>query len=150
MKTTSSVSLKYGLIIAIALIAYFMLLKLIGLHLNPWFRLFNGVIMATGLYQAIKFYKKDNNAFNYTNGFVTAVLTGFFATVIFALFMAIYMFHFDVAFMDHLLKNWVPDMNYGGGILIFIILVEGLSSSAVLTLMFMQIFKKSTKIVQNP
>ena len=149
MKSTASVSLRYGLIIAAALIAYFLILRLLGLHMNPWFRLFNGVIMAAGLYMSIKFYKSDNEVFNYTNGFATGLLTGIFATIIFTVFMSIYMFHLDRDFMNHLLKNWVKNSSYGGGILIFIILVEGVSSTAVLTLMFMQILKKTTKISQK-
>lgn len=149
MKTTTSVSLKYGLIIALALIAYFMLLKLIGFHLNPWLRLFNGIIMALGLYASIKHFKGKHEAFSYTNGFVTGLLTGFVATFVFALFMGIYLFHFDVAFMNHLLENWTYEVNYGGGILIFAILIEGMSSTSVLTLMFMQLLKNSTKIPQK-
>lgn len=149
MKSTTSVSLRYGLIIAAALIAYFLILRLFGLHMNPWFRMFNGVIMAVGLYKSIRFFKDQNESFNYTNGFVTGLLSGFLATIVFTVFMGIYLFHLDVDFMDHLLKNWVHKTNYGGGILIFIILVEGLSSTTVLTLMFMQLLKKSNKISQK-
>lgn len=149
MKSTASVSLKYGLIIAAALIAYFLIIRLAGLHMNPWFRLFNGVIMAAGLYKSIQFYKNDNEAFNYTNGFATGLLTGILATLVFTIFMGIYMFHIDVDFMNHLLENWVNGPSYGGGILLFIIFIEGVSSTAVLTLMFMQIFKKATKISQK-
>ncbi|WP_338732597.1 DUF4199 domain-containing protein [Mangrovimonas cancribranchiae] len=150
MNSTVAVSFKYGLFTAIMLIAYFLILKLFGLHLNPWFRLFNGVLMAVGIYMAIKLYKLISGAsFNYVNGFKTGLLTGFWGTFLFAVFMAIYMFHIDVEFMNTLLKDWFQDMNRGGGILIFIILIEGLASTAVLTLTFMQIFKNSTKLVEN-
>jgi len=144
MNSSGTVAIKYGLIVSGLLIAFFLILKIFGLHNNPWFRLFNGVITAFGIYSAIKEYKKNNSdAFDYTNGFKTGLMTGFLATFIFAIFMGIYMFHLDVAFMDHLLKDWFHDYNHGGGILIFIILIEGLASTAVLTLTFMQIFKNS-------
>jgi hypothetical protein len=37
-------AIKYGIGIALALVAYFLLLKLIGLHNYPVFSAFNGVI----------------------------------------------------------------------------------------------------------
>ena len=150
MNASTKISIRYGLITAILLIAYFLILKLMGLHLNPWFRFFNGLIMAFGIYTVIKQYKLiKGNDFTYTNGFKTGLITGFLATFVFAVFMGIYMFHLDVEFMNTLLKEWFQDYSSGGGILIFVILVEGLSSTAILTLTFMQIFKISQKVPQN-
>lgn len=150
MNTSAKVSIKYGLIITISLIIYFLILKIIGLHNNPWFRMFNGPIVAFGIYMAIKNHKLiSGNTFSYINGFKTGLLTGFLATFLFAIFMAIYMFHLDVEFKNMLLKDWFQDDNYGGGILIFIILIEGMSSTAILTLAFMQIFKNSKNLNQK-
>jgi len=150
MNTSAKVSIKYGLITTILLVAYFLILKVIGLHNNPWFRMSNGLFVALGIYIAIKNYKLiSGTTFNYINGFKTGLLTGFLATFLFALFMAIYMFHLDVEFMNSLLKDWFQDYNYGGGILIFIILIEGMSSTTILTLTFMQIFKNSKNLTQN-
>jgi len=150
MNSSATVAIKYGIITTITLIVYFLIIKLLGLHTNPWFRLLNGLVMAYGIYTAIKRYKLiSGTAFNYINGFKVGLLTGFLATFVFALFMGIYMFHIDTAFMDSLLKDWFDDMDYGGGILIFVIIVEGLASTAILALTFMQTFKNSTKVVQN-
>ncbi|MCX7551052.1 DUF4199 domain-containing protein [Xanthomarina sp. F2636L] len=150
MNTSAKISIKYGFITAILLIAYFLILKLMGMHNNPWLRLFNGLIMALGIYTVIKQYKLiSGNEFTYINGFKTGLITGFLATFVFALFMGIYMFHLDVEFMNNLLKDWFQNDGYGGGILIFIILIEGLSSTTVLTLTFMQIFKNSKNVPQN-
>jgi hypothetical protein len=150
MNTSAKVSVKYGLITTILLIAYFLILKVLGWHSNPWFRMLNGIIVAYGIYIAIKNYKLiSGTTFTYINGFKTGLLTGFLATFIFAIFMAIYLFHLDVEFMNNLLKDWFQDNNRGGGILIFIILIEGMSSTTVLTLLFMQIFKNSKNLTQN-
>ncbi|EMQ95691.1 hypothetical protein D778_01581 [Xanthomarina gelatinilytica] len=59
------------------------------------------------------------------------------------------MFHLDVEFKDTLLREWFKDYDQGGGILIFIILIEGLSSTAILSLTFMQIFKNSKNLSEN-
>jgi hypothetical protein len=151
MNFSASVAIKYGVLTTLGLIVYFIIIKLLDLHTNPWFRLLNGLVMAYGIYAAIKRYKLiSGTTFNYINGFKVGLLTGFIATFIFALFMGIYMFHFDTAFMNTLLKDWFQDMNYGGGILIFVIIIEGLSSTVILALTYMQIFKNSTKVIQNP
>ena len=150
MNSSATVAIKYGVLTTITLIVYFLIIKLLGLHTNPWFRLLNGIFIAYGIYASIKRYKFiSGSAFNYINGFKVGLITGFLATFIFALFMGIYMFHIDVDFMNTLLKDWFNDSSYGGGILIFVIVVEGLASSTVLTLTFMQILKNSTKVVQK-
>ena len=150
MNSSASVATKYGIITSLGLIVYFLIIKLLNLHTNPWFRLLNGLVVAYGIYAAIKRYKLvSGTTFNYINGFKVAIVTGFLATFVFALFMGIYMFHVDTEFMNTLLKDWFKDMNYGGGILIFVIIIEGLASTAILALTYMQIFKNSTKTIQN-
>jgi hypothetical protein len=150
MNTSLKVALRYGLIITVILIAYFLILKLFGLHENPWLRLMNGIVMASGIYYAIKYYKLiSGDGFSYIDGIKTGLITGFIATVVFTLFMAIYMFHLDVAFTQTLLGDWFNDYEVGANILLFIVFIEGLASTVVLSLAFMQLFKKSRNIPQN-
>ena len=96
---------KYGLLIAAALIAYFLLIRLIGLHDNHWLRILNGFIVAYGIYAVIKKKKsveKDN--FEYFSGFGTGILTGVIATMAFVLFMGIYLFHIEPPFAERLMS----------------------------------------------
>ncbi|MEE9364955.1 MAG: DUF4199 domain-containing protein [Cellulophaga sp.] len=139
--------LKYGLLIAMALIAFFLLVRVFGLHENIWLRLFNGVIIGYGIYAVIKKKKQmEKYEFDYFSGFITGVSAGIIATGIFVLFMAVYMFHLDTAFADDLLGNWMGNYNHGPGILVFVLAVEGASSSLILSLTFMQKFKQSKNI----
>ena len=150
MNRSLSVALKYGLIITGSIIAYFLILRLFNLHTNIWFRIANGLFMAAGIYFAIKSYKEKYNAeFTYVDGFKTGLLTGFIATACFTLFMAIYLFHLDKEFAYNIVKKWFNNGDQGSALLILIIIMEGLSSTAVLTLTFMQIFKKSQQIGQQ-
>ncbi len=150
MNRSFSVALKYGLFITASLIAFFLILKLFNLHENPWLRLFNGVFMAAGIYYAIKYFKlSSDSAFTYVDGFKTGLMTGFIATILFTAFMAIYLFHLDTNFSKMLLSEWFSNYEEGTGILVFIILIEGLASTVVLTLTSMQIFKKSHNIPQK-
>nr|WP_321233738.1 DUF4199 family protein [uncultured Psychroserpens sp.] len=150
MNTSLSIALKYGLFITISLIAYFLILRLFNLHENPWLRLLNGAAMCAGIYFAIKYYKLISKSnFSYINGIKTALLTGFIATLLFTVFMSIYMFHLDPAFTEKILGEWFTNYGTGAGILVFIILIEGLASTVVLSLAFMQLFKKSYNLSQN-
>lgn len=150
MNKSFSVGLKYGLYVAAELIAYFLVLRLFGMHENPWLRLFNGIIMAAGIYFAIKYYKMaTGNTFTYVDGFKTGLITGFMATIIFTGFMALYMFHIDQEFARTLLAEWLQNFSEGTGILVFIIFIEGLASTAILTLTCMQILKKSQNVGQQ-
>lgn len=150
MNASLSVAVKYSLFTTGGLVAYFLFLKLFGLHENAWLRFFNGLIMAAGIYFSIQYYKmKTGESFTYVDGFKTGILTGFIATLIFTIFMGIYMFHLDKAFAQTLLKEWFDNTDQGAGLLIIIILIEGLASTAVLTLTCMQIFKKSHNVGQQ-
>ena len=150
MNRSLSVALKYGLFIAGCLIAYFLILKLFNLHTNIWLRTANGLFMAVGIYFSIKYYKfKFNADFTYVDGFKTGLLTGFIATGVFVFFMAIYLFHLDKEFAQNIAKDWFNSGNQGVAVLILIIVMEGLASTAVLTLTVMQIFKKSQNIGQQ-
>jgi hypothetical protein len=138
------ISIKYGVITAAVLIGYFLLVKLIGLHENIWLRLLNGVIMALGVYAAIRLRKLiEGSSFEYFNGFRTGVVTGFIATFIFIGFMAVYMYHLDTEFAISILDRWLTDYKQGPGILLFVLTIEGLASAVILTLAFMQKFKPS-------
>lgn len=150
MNRALSVALKYGLFVSASLIAYFLILRLFDLHNVAWLRMVNGLFMAAGIYFAIKYYKfKYNSEFTYVDGFKTGLLTGFIATGVFMIFMAVYIFHLDTDFAPSMLKTWFNDTEQSAGILIAVVLVEGLASTAILTLTCMQIFKKSRQVGQQ-
>lgn len=141
---TKKIHVRYGIILAITLIFYFLFVRLFNMHENPWLRLFNGAIMAYGIYAAIKLKRiLEADKFTYYKGFRTGMFTGFLATLIFVAFMAVYMFHLDPEFPLRILDTWMKDYNQGPGILIFVLTIEGLASALVLTLAFMQKFKPS-------
>lgn len=138
------IHIRYGILVAIVLIFYFLFVRLFDLHENPWLRLLNGVIVAYGIYASIRLRRLlEGDKFNYYNGFRTGLYTGFLATLVFIGFMAVYMFHIDPGFPSRIMDTWMQDYDQGPGILIFVLTIEGLSSTLVLTLAFMQKFKPS-------
>ncbi|MCK8520832.1 DUF4199 domain-containing protein [Aquimarina sp. D1M17] len=140
----STIPVKYGVYIAIGLIAYFLILSLIGVQTNPVFSLGNGILVAIGLYKAMKTYKEEKGSgFEYQKGFMAGLFTGFNATMIFTIFFAIYVTNINTNFLPEMLANWSSHYHVGVGIVVFIAAIMGFATTFVLTLSFMQLFKES-------
>ncbi len=135
--------LKYGIGIAIAMIAYFLMTKLLGLHQYPVLSALNGVIIGAGIFFSLGRYKADSESFKYHDGFQLGLFTGGLATVLFSAFMAIYIFQIDTQFAEAVLDTWNLNFNKGSLILIMSLVIMGFSTSFILTLAFMQLLKES-------
>ncbi len=141
---------RYGIAISGSLIAYFLILSLFNAHTNPVYSLFNGVITAFGIYEAIKTYKlREGSKFNYTNGFTTGIVTGFVATIIFTIFFTFYATEVNTDFLVKLLEVFKGGYNIGIGSVAFGVAILGFTTTVILTLAFMQLFKNSRNISQN-
>ena len=134
---------KYGVGIALALIGYFLLTNIIGLHKYPVLSALNGVIIGGGIFFALKKYKADSSDFKYQDGFQLGLFTGGLATLIFGAFMACYIFLVDTQFAEAILDSWNLNFNKGSLILIISLIIMGFSTSFILTLAFMQLLKES-------
>ncbi|PKV48434.1 uncharacterized protein DUF4199 [Aquimarina sp. MAR_2010_214] len=146
----STIPVIYGLLIAIGLIAYFLILSLIGVQTEPVFSLGNGIIVALGLYKAMKNYKQEKGSdFEYQKGFMAGLFTGFNATFVFIIFFAIYVTNINTDFLPEMLANWSSHYHVGVGIVVFVAAVMGFATTFVLTLSFMQLFKESWNPKKN-
>ncbi|NOY47555.1 MAG: DUF4199 family protein, partial [Chlorobi bacterium] len=104
--------LRLGIAISSSLIAYFLILRLFDLHTQPVYSLFNGVIIAFGVYEAIKTRRlQEDKTFNYTKGFLIGAVTGFLATFIFTIFLAFYITKIDSKFSTKLLSAFNVESN---------------------------------------
>lgn len=139
---------RYAIAISGLLISYFLIISLFGWHTNPLFSLFNGVITAFGIYEAIKGYKlRKNDTFTYADGFSTGIVTGFLATLFFTLFFGIYAGNINPTFMDNFMGPWGDSTSLG--IILFTVTICGFATTAVLTLSFMQLFKPSWNLSKS-
>lgn len=134
---------RYGIWIAVVLIAYFLLLKLVGLHQYPVLSAVNGLIYGAGLYMAMKKYSLRKNKFKYEKGFEVGLLAGGIASIIFTVFMAIYMYQIDAEFATNIMDAWNLEYDMGTLMLLMSLLIMGFATSLVLTLAFMQLLKNS-------
>ena len=135
--------IKYGIAIAIALVAYFLLTKLLGLHKYPILSAANAVIFGAGILFSMKKYKSEKSNFKYEKGFQVGLFTGGIATILFSVFMAIYIFQIDTQFAHAILDSWGLNYNKGGLIVIISLVMMGFSTTLVLTLAFMQLLKET-------
>ena len=136
--------IRFGIAISGCLIAYFLILSLLGLHTNVFYSLFNGVITGFGIYEAIIYYKLRNpKIFGYGTGFVAGVVTGGVATLLFTLFFAFYSTELNTNFLSELSSAYAKDYASFEAIVFFTVAIMGFATTLVLTLSFMQLFKVS-------
>ncbi len=136
--------IRFGIAASGSLIAYFLILSLVGLHTNVFYSLFNGVITGFAIYEAIKYLKiQEKEKFSYGLGFKAGIVTGFVATLIFTFFFAIYATEIDPEFLAHLSEQWFSRFESFEAIVFFTVAIMGFATTLVLTLAFMQLFKST-------
>lgn len=147
MMKNITLPIRFGLVASGCLIAYFLILSLLGKHTNVFFSLFNGVITGFGIYETIKFTKmREGSRFSYGSGFKAGVTTGVVATILFTIFFALYATELNPSFLGELSEVWSKDYSNFKGIVFFTVFIMGIATSLVLTLTFMQLFKASNNL----
>jgi hypothetical protein len=138
----------YGLRIAAGLIGFFLLMKLIGKSHHVEMRLFNVAILGVGVYFALKKFKQTHeDHLNYFRGLVTGVATGAIASVIFALFLFIWM-KVDANMMQAIIDNEPMGHYLNAYVASFIVALEGVFSGLLVT--FILINYITTDEVSDP
>ena len=136
--------IRFGVAASGSLIAYFLILSLMGLHTNVFYSLFNAVITGFGIYEAIKYYKLERgSSFSYGGGFVSGLVTGGVATILFTLFFALYSTELNPGFLEELSTKWAGEYQSFEAIVFLVVATMGFTTTLVLTLSFMQLFKDS-------
>lgn len=137
-----TIPITYGFALAGCLILYFLLLSVVGLHTNPFLSIFNGVIAGILIYGGLKKYKAEKGShFKYQKGFMAGLLTGFNATIVFTIFVAIYASSLNPEFLNNM--QWRLTGDTGLAVFLFEVVIMGFATTLVLTLSFMQLFKDS-------
>lgn len=139
--------IRFGIAATGGLVAYFLILALLEKHTNVFFSLFNGVITGFAIYEVIKYTKIQlGDKFSYSKGFTNGLITGFVATLLFTLFFAIYSTELNTDFLTQLSEQWADNYSNFQGIVFFTVAIMGFTTTVVLTLTFMQLFKNSNNL----
>ncbi len=123
----------YGVLIAAALIAYFLVMKVAGLSHHVELRLLNLFILVGGVYFALKKFKSTHNEhLNYFRARITGVSTCAIASIIFAAFLFLYL-QIDTGLMESVVKNEPMGRYLNPYIVAFIVALEGVFSGLLVT-----------------
>lgn len=142
--------IRFGLVTSAVLIAYFLFLALFDKHINPVFSFVNAAITAFGIYEAVKIYKlEQGDAFTYTSGFSTGIVTGATATIVFTIFFLFYSTEINVDFLGQLLQTMNEGFDINDGMVTFIVAIMGFATTVISTLTVMQFFKNSGNMPQK-
>jgi hypothetical protein len=123
----------YGLRIAGGLIAYFLVMNLIGLTHYVELRLVNIAIIIPGIYFALKRFRSSHqDHLNYFRALITGVATASFGSLVFALFIFVWM-KSDVELMQAIKENEPMGQYLNPYIASFIVALEGVFSGLLFT-----------------
>ncbi|WP_191858659.1 DUF4199 domain-containing protein [Hanstruepera ponticola] len=139
-----SLPIRFGLIMSVILIAYFLILSLFNIHTNPVYSFLNAFITVFGIYETVRYYKlEQGDDFSYSKGIIAGLISGFIATVVFSIFFLFYITEINSDFIPGLLET----TNYGSdvsvGVVTFTVIVMGFATTVISALTVMQYFKKS-------
>lgn len=123
----------YGLRIAACLILFFVAMKVIGMGHHAELRLLNLVILTVGIFMALKKFKTTHgDTLNYFRGLILGVATGAIASLIFGVFLFIYM-KLDSGLMQSIIENEPMGRYLNAYIAAFIVVLEGFFSGLLVT-----------------
>ena len=149
------IGIKYGLLTAAGLLAYFLIMSLIGLVHIIELRFLNAIIMAIGVSMAIRAYKiKMRGNIGYFSGLGVGTLTAIIGTTLFAALILLY-----IKLAGHSLVEVLSAERYFGdrvqstpGLVVFsVLMLEGVISGVMISFIAMQYFKqKDHKVPGSP
>lgn len=123
----------YGVRIAAALVAYFIIMKLVGLAHHVELRLVNLLILIIGVHSALRKFKETHaESLNYFRGLITGVTTSAVASVLFGAFLFLYM-KADASLMQSVIENEPMGRYLNAYMASFIVALEGFFSGLLVT-----------------
>lgn len=131
----------YGTFIFIGLLVYFFLMLALGLINVVELRLLNLPIMGTGIYLAIKQFRRTHDGqLDYFRALVLGVSTGFIGTSSFVLFLFIYM-KLQTNFLTSILEGEALSEYMNTYIATFAVWIEGIFSGFIMTFILINYMK---------
>ncbi|QNF34855.1 DUF4199 domain-containing protein [Adhaeribacter swui] len=121
--------LRYGIYGGIAMVIYFIILKIIGLDKNDTVRFLSMIFVVIASAMAIFYFSKHKTkGMFYLNGLGIGFLVGLVGSVFFGIFLFVYSYFIDQSFlsslrlMDFFGSNYSPLMIFGANSLLGIII----------------------------
>jgi hypothetical protein len=153
MKTNNRLIEKNGMVIgsltALALLAYFFIMKAVGLEQKVELRFFNFIILAIGIVYGINKLKAElNQSEFYLKGIGQGIFISLVAVILFSAFMSIYIMYFDPFLLEHIRENTAVGWSMDAFTLFISSFMEGMAGCAIITFAAMQYLKRQGSNVQ--
>lgn len=133
LNSPQHIPVNFGLRIAATLIVYFLVMKFAGLSHHVELRLLNLFILIAGVYLALKKFKNTHeDHLNYFRALITGVTTAAVGSLVFALFLFIYM-KVDTDLMQSVIENEPMGRYLNPYMAAFIVALEGVFSGLLVT-----------------
>lgn len=146
MKTIEARGVIFGLLTTAGLIAYFFIMKWLGLVHNINLRALNAVIMFAGVYLAIKTYKKYKHEagdhFQFMKGTGVGLITALTTAVVFSAFITGYVMA-SPEFMQSIKANEPQGIHINEWGIAVIIFIEAMASGFIFSYLSMQWLKEN-------
>lgn len=157
MKTkTINIEFRNGLLMAMLLGLYFMVLVILEWSDNMFFKLGNALIAGVMVYHSIKASKtlsEDKTGRDYITHFLVGLRTGVIGTAISLVGLGVFIYAFPDSYADLIKASIMPVRSMTQ---FFVgLLIEGFSGSVIMTLIVMQywknyVFKKNYGFIERP
>lgn len=140
--TYQKVSIKYGILVGIAHILYFLLMHLLNLQNVIELSFVSGIFLAVGIAVAIsKFKTAKGGVIKYFEGLGIGATTGVISSTILAIFLVIYIPAFNAIYLSSLQASYLFPESLSLLSLFAITIIYGSWPGFLLAFIFMQWFK---------
>ncbi len=138
------IGLRYGVLMTLALVGYFLLMKAFGLAEIVELRAFNLVILASFVLISIDRYKRlKGNHMPYLRGIGVGLLTSVIGVFLFSILLLVYITILDPSFMEAIKQNEPFGIHLTPLLVTVAILIEGIASGFIASFAIMQYYKVS-------
>ncbi|MBF9254758.1 DUF4199 domain-containing protein [Pontibacter sp. 172403-2] len=145
-----NLAIKYGLLVGVAHIAYFLLMRILGLIHNIGLSYLSGVFLLIGIVVAISKYKKlQGGMLRYFEGLGIGAITAAVSSLILALFLVLFVTLFDSTYIQALSASGLFPEGLTVLSLFLVTLLEGSVPGFIATFVIMQWFKRQDHSVSN-
>lgn len=134
--------IRYGLWVGVAYIAFFLLMKALGLHERTEVAYVNGLFLIGGIILALREFKRaTHNRVDYLPGLGVGFLTSLVSSAILALFFIAYS-SFDKEFASHVMTANLYGIQLSVLMIFLVILLHGTVAGTFVGFIAMQFFKR--------
>ena len=146
----STYVITYGILIAAGLIAFFLVMNLLGFARSTELRFLNFFIMLGGLFLALKKYLRSRGwRVNYLEGMIAGTIIGGFGSFLFGMFIFFYLKYFDPEFMNILYNEAMFGTYLTPAAGAFLVMMEGSASAAIITFGMLQFYKRPEGMAED-